>query len=51
MEKLRLKNEDNKSKQPTDIASYKKQWNLVVSINLQFKGYKTFLETMQTIFL
>ena len=37
MEKSRLKNKANKSKQPTDIASYKKQRNLVVSLNRQSK--------------
>ena len=55
MEESRLKNKANKSKQPTDIASYKKQRNLVVSLNGQSKldyfnsiGCKTLLETMQT---
>ena len=37
MERSRLKNKANKSKQPTDIASYKKQRNLVVSLNRQSK--------------
>ena len=37
METSRLKNKPNKSKQPTDIASYKKQRNLVVSLNRQSK--------------
>ena len=37
MEKSRLKNKANKSKQPTDIASYKKQRNLVISLNRQSK--------------
>ena len=37
MERLRLKNKTNKSKQPTNIASYKKQRNLVVSLNRQSK--------------
>ena len=37
MERSRLKNKANKSKQPTDIASYKKQQNLVVSLNRQSK--------------
>ena len=37
MERLRLKNKTNKSKQPTNIASYKKQRNLVVSLNKQSK--------------
>ena len=37
MEKSRLKNKTNKSKQPIDIASYKKQRNLVVSLNRQSK--------------
>lgn len=36
-EKSRLKNKSNKSKQPTDLASYKKQRNLVVSFNRQSK--------------
>ena len=35
MEKSSLKNKANKSKQSTDIASYKKQRNLVVSLNRQ----------------
>ena len=33
MEKSRLKNTANNSNQPTDIASYKKQKNLVISLN------------------
>ena len=37
MERSRFKNKANKSKQPTDIASYKKQQNLVVSLNRQLK--------------
>ena len=37
MERSRLKNKANKSKQPTDIVSYKKQRNLVVSSNRQSK--------------
>ena len=35
MERSRLENKANKSKQPTDIASYKKQRNLAVSLNIQ----------------
>ena len=37
MERSRLKNKSNKSKQPTDIAFNKKQRNLVVSLNRQSK--------------
>ena len=37
MERSRLINKANKSKQPTDIASYKKQRNLVISLNKQSK--------------
>ena len=37
MERSRLINKANKSKQPTDIASYKKQRNLIVSLNRQLK--------------
>ena len=37
MERPRLKNKAINSKQPTDIASYKKQRNLVVSLNRQSK--------------
>ena len=33
MERSRLKNKANKSKQPTGIASCKKERNLVVSLN------------------
>ena len=37
MERSRLKNKANKSTQPTDIVSYKKQRNLVISLNKQSK--------------
>ena len=37
MKRPRLKNKANNSKQPTDIASYKKQRNLVVPSNRQSK--------------
>ena len=37
MERSKLINKANKSKQPTDIASYKKQRNLIVSLNRQLK--------------
>ena len=37
MKRSRLKNKANNSKQPTDIASYKKQRNLVVPSNRQSK--------------
>ena len=37
MERSRLKNKANKSKQPTDISSNKKQRNLVISLNRQSK--------------
>ena len=37
MERSRLKNKASKSKQHADIASYKKQLNLVVSLNRQSK--------------
>ena len=44
MERSRLKNKTNKLKQPTDIASYKKQRNVVVSLNRQLKiGYFNFI--------
>ena len=37
MERSRLKSKANKSKQPTDIASYKLQGNLAVLLNRQSK--------------
>ena len=37
MKRSRLKNKANKSKDPVDIANYKKQRNLVVSLNRQAK--------------
>ena len=37
MERSKLKNKTNKSRQSTDIASYKKQRNLVVSLNRKSK--------------
>ena len=37
MERSRLKNKAIKSTQPTDIGSYKKQQNLVASLNRQSK--------------
>ena len=37
MERSKLKNKANKSRQSTDITSYKKQRNLVVSLNRKSK--------------
>ena len=38
MKRSRLKNKANRSKDPVDIANYKKQRNLVVSLNRQAKS-------------
>ena len=38
MNKSRLKNKANRSKDPVDNANYKKQCNLVVSLNRQEKS-------------
>ena len=38
MKRSRLKNKANRSKDPVDIASYKKQRNLVVSLNYRTKS-------------
>ena len=38
MKRSRLKNKANRSKNPVDIANYKKQRNLVVLLNRQAKS-------------
>ena len=38
MKRSRLKNKANRSKDPVDIVNYKKQRNLVVSLNSQSKS-------------
>ena len=47
MKRSRLKNKANRSKDPVDIANYKKQCNLVVSLNRQTKS-KYFNEVSNT---
>ena len=47
MKRSRLKNKANRSKDPVDIANYKKQRNLVVSLNRQAKS-KYFNEDSNT---
>ena len=47
MKRSRLKNKANRSKDPVDIANYKKQRNLVVSLNRQAKS-KYFNEVSNT---
>ena len=47
MKRSRLKNKANRSKDPVDIANYKKQRNLVVSLNCQAKS-KYFNEDSNT---
>ena len=47
MKRSRLKNKANKSKDPVDIANYKKKRNLVVSLNRQAKS-KYFNEDSNT---
>ena len=43
MKRSRLKNKAKRTKAPADIVNYKKQRNLVVSLNRQAK-YKSFYE-------
>ena len=47
MKRSRLKNKANRSKNPVDIANYKKQRNLIVSLNRQTKS-KYFNEVSNT---
>ena len=47
LKRSRLKNKANRSKDPVDIANYKKQRNLVVSLNRQAKS-KYFNEVSNT---
>ena len=48
MKRSRLKNKVNRSKDPVDIANYKKQRNLVVPLNRQAKSTKYFNEVSNT---
>ena len=41
MDRSKLKNKTNKSKDPNDIASYRKQHNLVVSLKTQILPMST----------
>ena len=47
MKRSRLKNKANRSKDPVDVLNYKKQRNLVVSLNSHAK-YKYFNEISNT---
>ena len=47
MKRSRLKNKANRSKDPVDVLNYKKQRNLVVSLNSHAK-YKYFNEVSNT---
>ena len=38
MKRLRLKNKTNRSKNPVDTANYKKQRDLIISLNRQAKS-------------
>ena len=48
MKRSKLKNKANRSKDPVDIANYKKQRNLVVSLNSHAKP-KYFNEVSNTV--
>ena len=61
MKRLRLKNKTNRSKNPVDTANYKRQRDLIISLNRQAKseyfnevsnteGSRPFWETCKTYF-
>ena len=60
MKRLRLKNKTNRSKNPVDTANYKRQRDLIISLNRQAKfeyfkvsnteGSRSFWETCKSYF-